>query len=370
MIYYDAIILGAGPAAFSTAISLSKLNCRSVILNKKTNGYITVGQNLDASCKTILSQLNLDPQSLDRVHLPVYHSVSLWDSQKPVWKDSLFNPNGHGWHLDRLNFDTCLLNISKQAGTDYIVCDSINLREIKDQWQINFISEAGKQSLRCRFIIDCTGRSHFVSRKLSIPLLRYDSLISVTSLLSIDSNPAPTESIIESSRDGWWYSACIPGNKRAISFFTNAKTNYFKEYTQLNTFYKKINETSFLKNILQYPDPDKLSDLNFQYANSEKPACVCGNNWISVGDAAAAFDPLSSQGISTALRMGIKAAGAVTAKLASNSTAGLEAYEKTYSDLYTDYLDQRQKYYASVSAWGTSDFWKTNSHSKSFTKTN
>ncbi|MBC7865832.1 MAG: NAD(P)/FAD-dependent oxidoreductase [Bacteroidia bacterium] len=356
---YDVIILGAGPAGCATAISLCKKGFKTIILDKKSVSAQPVGENLDVTAKTILSELNLDVRSLDAAHMAAYHSVSLWANKTPVWKDSLFNPNGHGWHLNRAEFDNCLLNTAMQTGVEYLTCEQLEIETDIDQWKINFNVKAEQRSLNCRFLVDCTGRARVLSRKLSVPLFRFDSLMSITSSFECEGNEIATQSIIEAAPNGWWYSACVPGNKRVLSFFTNAKTDYFKMYADANKFYEGIGETTLLKEIV--PAKELFSELTFRYANSEKPEKICGSNWISAGDAAAAFDPLSSQGISTALKMGVKAAGAVAVKLSTDSDSALAAYEKTYNDLFDDYLDQRQKYYASVFAWDTNDFWKTNS---------
>jgi flavin-dependent dehydrogenase len=358
---YDVVIIGAGPAGCSTALSLAKKGCKIILLNRKSLANFPVGENLDASAKASLSDLNLDVRMMDTIHLPAYHSVSRWANKTPVWKDALYNPNGHGWHLDRLKFDNSLLDALTQRGVEHATCEQMEFQLKGNNWQINYNTGKDSQSLQCKFLVDCSGRSRVVSRKLGIPLLRYDSLMSITSGFCCDNKDTANESIIEAVADGWWYSACVPGNKRVLSFFTNAKTDYFKKHAELDGFYKSFNETVLLKSMLPGLKSDIFSELHFKYANSEKTATVCGNNWIAVGDAAVAFDPLSSQGISTALKMGIAAANAVFSKFSDDSNEGLVRYEKRCNDLFSDYLVQRQKYYASVATWAAADFWKTNS---------
>jgi flavin-dependent dehydrogenase len=55
---------------------------------------------------------------------------------------------------------------------------------------------------------------------------------------------------------------------------------------------------------------------------------AAGKGWIAVGDAAAAFDPITSQGLANALGSALVAAGAL---LSRNYTA--PAVERGYSDL-------------------------------------
>jgi flavin-dependent dehydrogenase len=72
---------------------------------------------------------------------------------------------------------------------------------------------------------------------------------------------------------------------------------------------------------------------------------VHGDGWTAAGDAAAAFDPLSSQGILTALYTGLSAGQAVDARLRGDLTAlpnfatavvtARAAYEQGYRTVHT-----------------------------------
>lgn len=52
---------------------------------------------------------------------------------------------------------------------------------------------------------------------------------------------------------------------------------------------------------------------------------VCGEGWIACGDAALAFDPLSSQGLLGALASGVAAARAISSGNPSVALAGIDA---------------------------------------------
>src|SRR5207245_744542 len=53
-------------------------------------------------------------------------------------------------------------------------------------------------------------------------------------------------------------------------------------------------------------------------ANSSRLDRLAGKNWLAVGDAAMAFDPLSSQGVYNALMSGLLAAQATECSLAGD----------------------------------------------------
>ncbi|MFJ2865952.1 hypothetical protein [Kitasatospora sp. NPDC087314] len=89
-------------------------------------------------------------------------------------------------------------------------------------------------------------------------------------------------------------------------------------------------------------------------------AVAAGPGWVAAGDAALAFDPLSSQGIVTALHTGARAGRAVadcpadggrtTAALADR-TAFLDGIAAAYRRNHANTYDQEQR-------WPLSPFWR------------
>jgi flavin-dependent dehydrogenase len=83
---------------------------------------------------------------------------------------------------------------------------------------------------------------------------------------------------------------------------------------------------------------------------------VVGRDWLAVGDAAAAFDPLSSQGICRTLRWGVRAAATIDACLRGSRTA-LREYAAAVSHEADVYLTKRSSYYGSERRWREYPFW-------------
>ena len=74
----------------------------------------------------------------------------------------------------------------------------------------------------------------------------------------------------------------------------------------------------------------------------------CGDGWLAAGDAAASFDPLSSQGILTAVLMGQEAARCVDDP---------HAYSARYQAIVAHYEAERQATYRLEQRWPTAPFW-------------
>jgi len=105
-----------------------------------------------------------------------------------------------------------------------------------------------------------------------------------------------------------------------------------------------------------------------RYATSEPPRIIAadtsrldtitGAGWIAAGDAAASFDPLSSQGILTAIHSGMGAARALAGNLAGDESA-ISEYAARLDAIYSAYLRNQQAYYAQERRWPARSFWRS-----------
>ena len=78
---------------------------------------------------------------------------------------------------------------------------------------------------------------------------------------------------------------------------------------------------------------------------------------MAVGDAAAAFDPISQQGVTWALESGLEAARAIDAHLSGDLRA-LDRYADWVESEFASYLQIRDEYYAQERRWPESTFWR------------
>jgi flavin-dependent dehydrogenase len=83
---------------------------------------------------------------------------------------------------------------------------------------------------------------------------------------------------------------------------------------------------------------------------------TAGPDWLAIGDAAASFDPLSSQGIGSALETGIAAAVACVRRLGGDADAFTDAGAR-YEAAWTEYEAGRMSYYGLERRWPEAPFW-------------
>ena len=84
---------------------------------------------------------------------------------------------------------------------------------------------------------------------------------------------------------------------------------------------------------------------------------VAGSDWIAIGDAALAFDPLSGQGVLKSIDTGTRSASAI-ARCLKGDARGLSEYETWVKETHQEHLNIRSQFYRSAQRWPTSSrFW-------------
>ena len=102
-------------------------------------------------------------------------------------------------------------------------------------------------------------------------------------------------------------------------------------------------------------------------ARSQHLDAASGAGWLAVGDAALAFDPLSSHGIANALDHGRRAAASIAAQLAGDRSS-LDTFARDLQREYAAYRTTRASYYRLEARWPDSAFWKRRHEDASTTR--
>jgi flavin-dependent dehydrogenase len=165
------------------------------------------------------------------------------------------------------------------------------------------------RDVQAEFVIDATGRSARIARARGAKRVRLDRLVA-----AFEDDPCTDDLTLTAEENGWRYTA--PG---ISAFLTDADL---------------------------LPRGGTVTDASTSHLNR-----IAGEDWLAAGDAAVAFDPLSSQGIVTALLMG-REAGRVAAGLVP-----VDAYVEQYGDLLREHLALKEAYYALETRWPDAPFW-------------
>jgi flavin-dependent dehydrogenase len=214
-----------------------------------------------------------------------------------------------------------------------------------------------KSSIRSKFIVDATGRSSVVARRQGAARISFDRLVGLVGFFAPSSryNGSDSFTLVEAVEDGWWYSAMLPDLRLVVAFMTDA--DLFKTASKPLTNYWQLRLGKAIHTKTRIRRSERLFNPIVVAANSSRLNRSVGKNWLAVGDAAIAFDPLSAQGVHKALDSGLRAAQSIKDQCSGDHSA-LQAYARDVDDSFRSYLRLRQAYYTQERRWPHSTFWQ------------
>lgn len=380
---WDAVIVGSGPAGAAAAISLARQDRRVLMLEKQSTVDFKLGESLPPAALGIVSELLGPIESLDMFATGMRKTngnVSCWESDIAQTSDFFFTPAGYGLCVDRACFDQALriqalaegVQISTKA--QFLDCQ-LDQSSTQKEWQIEVKNSAGRQSIRARYLIDASGRNSVVAKALKVPKLYQDELFAFAQRFE-SSRGTDTDRYtrIEAGQHGWWYSNFLPGeqdgcSERLVVFHTDKNLAQARQAATTEGFTELLSASSHLCALLKSHDYKPIGKIRGAAAGSECLARFTGERWLAVGDAAQAYDPLSSQGMFKALSTGMEAGQMVDYALHAQSAGAddkvssqyLTRYHQGQQQRWTHYLQQLDFYYQSQQRWSDQPFWSRRS---------
>lgn len=353
------IIVGGGPAGASVALGLARRGFSPIVLEAEKEAGFKVGECLPPSANPILERLGIRNKLYD-FHLPSYGNRAVWGSEQPYERNFLFGPHGAGWHLDRRKFEETLAAGAREAGTDWRYGWRLTgCSERKGGWQLKVRNASGEVELEADFVVDATGRAARIARGASSRRVRYDRLIGAAVLLKSQKADPSKDSfaLVEAVESGWWYSSLLPSGALMVIYMTDSDLVNHKTLRQREGWLALLKKNSHTFGRVRDGEYSPATDPHIYGANSERASRIAGKRWLAVGDAAAAYDPLSSYGIIAAMASGYHAASAI-ADFLTGSADALETYTRMIDEAYARYLIMNYGYYALEQRWPEQEFWR------------
>ena len=354
----DALVVGGGPAGSTVALALARAGVAVLVAERSGYNAPHIGEHLTPACRPILERLGLWRNFVAARHLSSPGIRAAWGSETLVERDYLFNAYGDGWNLERAAFDRMLADAAAAAGAEFHRNARVSaLRRAADGWRARIEHESGEGlSVRARLIVDASGRAAAIARLLGGRRVAHDRLIGLAAWLPLRAkNNGCARLVLEAVDDGWWYATPLPNGRLVAVRMTDGDLAPTAAAAAPRHWLESLGHTHHIRAMVDGRGPHQVLEIRAAHSSIMEP--MTGEGWLAVGDAATAYDPLSSMGILKALDDGVAAAAAIMQYLSGDHDA-LAVYDETVTRSFARYLAERGAVYRREQRWPQHIFWR------------
>jgi len=378
---YDVLVAGGGPAGAVAALVLARAGRRVLLADRADRAdhgdrgdegvprTAALGETLPAVAGRLLGDLGLGEPFRREPHLPCYGGLSSWGSPLLVATDSLHDPDGHGWRLDRPRFDRFLRDAAGRAGAD-VVTATVRRPVRQAGWTAELTGGDGTARVRCSWLVDATGRGGSIARGHGGGLRAWDRLVCTVAAFrpaAAGSGPGSGpgagtgadqdgRTLVEAVPGGWWYTALLPDGSRTAGFCTDADLAPPAMRTA-SGYLDQLARTRYVSEVVAHHGYTLWHPPRRMAAGGARLERPYGPGWLAAGDAALAVDPLSAQGLLTALHTGLLAGQALHRRLDGEPDA-FGDYRARLHAIEGAYRRNHREYYGLETRWPAAPFWR------------
>jgi flavin-dependent dehydrogenase len=362
-------IAGGGPAGAVAALVLARRGLHAVVLEAEPGPRPKAGETLPPALGPLLRRLGVEERLTSGGHMRAHGIRGHWGSPRPGESSFLANPFGAGWHVDRQAFEAALAEAARAAGAEWRWDRRVlGCARVAGGWRLEVAvgpgsagpaaAPATREVIEVDFVADATGRRSRLARRLGARRVRYDRLVGVFGMLASPTPEADTHTLVEAVEDGWWYTAGLAGGRLAACFFGDGDLlDRALLHADPAAWRDRLGRTAATRERIEGQGYALAGPLRVLPAESSRLDAIAGDGWIALGDAAAAYDPLSSHGVASAMGSGFYGGHAVADLLAGRAQAGV-AYLHLMQRAYGAYLDLLREHYARERRWPGAPFWR------------
>ncbi len=357
----DVVVIGAGPAGSATALRLAHHGIGRVLL-ANAGGFdgFRIGESIPPDTGLLLDELDLLPGFLAQHHERCLGSCSSWGDDALGYNDFVTNPYGNGWHLDRSRFDAFLAHQAAERGARLELGWRLEAAERRPAggWRLTFQTSAGRiRRIGAGIVVDATGQRACFARLAGGRRQVADRLICIAGRFHLAAGAGLEKlTLLEARSYGWWYAARLAGGEAVVAVTTDPETCSRRTLRNPVSWLCHLAQTRHLGARLD-GSAFHSGGVRAWPVSSFRLAPPHGDDWLAVGDAAGAYDPLTSQGIYKALAGGLQAGDAIARRLAGEA-ADFAAYGESLARSWKEYLGLRSYLYTREARWPDQPFWQ------------
>jgi flavin-dependent dehydrogenase len=335
----DIVILGAGPAGAAVALGLRRLG-HGVTLISEWRRFSAL-EGVSVRVLEALRSAGLQ-HALTDATLPSQRQVS-WNGQQ--------HAQNIEYLLDRPVFDRGLREDLRLAGVELIEGRVLTVHSSATGHRIEI---DGREPLLTEFLVEARGRqAPAIGKGLRGPE-------TVSLLNRWQGSPGATASAVESLEDGWAWMARRADGQCYWQWTVDVASAGLPGKAQLLDYCRQRRQGSRLAEAFFAGEVEADLQLHARSSTAILSPQVCGDNWIRVGDAAMAVDPLSGNGIFQSLSSALQAPAVINTLLCKPERAALAQrfHQQRVEQLFLRFARIGRDFYADEQRWPDQPFWQ------------
>lgn len=333
------LILGAGPAGAAVALGLRRLGY-AVTLVSEWRRFAA----LEGVSQRVLEALRGAGlhHALANATLPSQRQVA-WNGQQHAQNIEFL--------LDRPTFDRGLREDLRLAGVEVIEGRTLNVQSSADGHRVEL---DGGQTLTADFLVEARGRQAPASGKG----LRGPETVSL--LNRWRGTLGVTASAVESLEDGWAWMARRDDGQCYWQWTVDVASARLPGKAQLLDYCRARRQASDFAQAFFAGGQESELQLHARSSTAILALQVGGDNWIRVGDAAMAVDPLSGNGVFQSLSSALQAPVVINTLLRIPERAALAQrfHRQRVEQLFLRFARIGRDFYADEQRWLDQPFWQ------------
>jgi menaquinone-9 beta-reductase len=314
----EVTVIGSGLAGMAASIHLARAGLQVLCLESGARAAAPVGESLDWSAPALLTQFGFPMSWLIGERFATYKAkvtVQLADgsTRQYIPREWLASPPYNvelkTLHVDRVHLDAAIRSVMLNAGVA-VLADRASKVE-RDGLRVQAVVTVSGRRIASRWFIDATGASALFPRAFGLPAVHYGPRKTAMwayfdtadyesgTTLYMDGAPAYMEWIWE-----------IPVRPHLVSVgYVAAGAGIAdlrrKRLSVEDIFHERLARISRFAAMLRAAGPIKPNVTSFQ---CRVHSGLAGPNWAVIGESAAVVDPMTSNGVTAALRNASEAA--------------------------------------------------------------
>ncbi len=352
----EICVVGGGPAGAAIARQLAQLGHQVCLVEKAPFPRAHIGESWPPSILPVLDLLDLRQIVESAGFYRPQSAFIRWSTHLPFEKP--YDPEP-GFLVDRGRFDQLLLEVAQAAGVRLLQPAAAGRPQHlgSNQWTLPVRTSEGKTTIQAQFLINATGKHSAFGRNLE------QHAVTTLALYGYWQETAfqPGESFVEAGANEWFWGAALPDGTFNAAVFLDTQRYAAARPRQRTAWYRSLlAQSPLLKNCLEgyLTESVRVCDASFYLAPNP-----IGQDWLKVGDAAFAIDPLSAQGVQMALLSAFQ--GSIATHTLLTQPEKTEAVDSFYRHKLQETVTRSKAaaayFYAAQNVYPPSPFWQQRS---------